>query len=84
MPLRKFRYLPKSPENKPVQPRSATHCDGFVASPVHAMHENLWVFADDAPQPVQGLYPGWVRLAFPLVASGGLWAIIFWTLGYLR
>jgi hypothetical protein len=84
MPLRKFRYLPERQGPEPVRPRVATRYDGFVASPVHAMHENLWAFADEAPQPVQGLYPGWFRLTFPLSASGALWVLIFWTLGYLR
>jgi len=53
-------------------------------SPVHAMHENLWVFAEDQPLAAAPLYPGWFRLAFPLVASGGLWVIIFWALGYFH
>jgi hypothetical protein len=84
MPLRKFRHLPERQGNQPVLPRAATRYDGFVASPVHAMHDNLWAFAEDLPQGEQALYPGWFRLAFPLVASGALWVMIFWMLGYLR
>ncbi|KUR74305.1 hypothetical protein [Novosphingobium sp. FSW06-99] len=84
MPLRKYRYLPESPDDPRAVPRLAVEHDGFVVSPVHAMHENLWVFAEDQPLAAAPLYPGWFRLAFPLVASGGLWVIIFWALGYFH
>jgi hypothetical protein len=84
MPLRKFRYLPDSTPDPRGLPRLAASDDAFVASPVHRMQQNLWAFADDPPQPEVQLYPGWLRLAFPLIASGALWVMIFWALGYLR
>lgn len=84
MPLRKFRDLPDSPSDPRGSPRLAATDDAFVASPVHRMHANLWTFADDPPQAEGPLYPGWLRLAFPLIASGLLWVMIFWALGYLR
>lgn len=84
MPQRKYRYLPQSDANAQTPPRPAHDHDGFVASPVHAMHQNLWAFAQSPPETPVRLYPGWVRLAVPLIGSGALWMIIFWALGYLR
>jgi hypothetical protein len=84
MPLRKFRYFPEDDDDAGALPRLAADHDAFVASPVHGMHENLWAFAENPPETPAGLYPGWIRLAVPLVASGGLWVVIFWALGYLR
>ena len=84
MPLRKFRYFPEDHDDTAAAPRLAADHDAFVASPVHRMHENLWSFAESAPEARPGLYPGWLRLTFPLAASGGLWCGIFWLLGYLR
>ena len=74
----------KSHDDARVLPRLAADHDGFIASPVHAMHENLWAFVEEPPRAAVKPYPGWFRLAFPLVASGGLWVLIFWTLGYFR
>ena len=84
MPQRKYRYNPEPAEDAQIRPRPARDHDGFVASPVHAMHQNLWAFSQDPPETPVRLYPGWVRLAVPLVGSGALWVMIFWALGYLR
>ena len=84
MPLRKYRYSPDVREDPRDGPRLAVDHDGFIASPVHAMHENLLAYAHEQPPAVVKLYPGWFRLGFPLVASAGLWAGILWAVGYLR
>jgi hypothetical protein len=84
MPLRKFRYVPDDQDDTRVSPHLAAEHDRFIASPVHAMHQNLWAFAEEPPITTVKLYPGWFRLAFPLMASGGLWVMIFWVLGYFR
>ena len=84
MSQRKYRYLPQSDADAQILPRLARDHDGFVASPVHAMHRNLWAFAHSPPETPVKLYPGWVRLAVPLIGSSALWVMIFWALGYLR
>ncbi|WP_428333518.1 hypothetical protein [Novosphingobium sp.] len=84
MPQRKVRFRPEPAADEQRRPRAARDHDGFIASPVHAMHQNLWAFAQSPAEPPLPLYPGWVRLAIPLVGSGALWVIIFWALGYLR
>jgi hypothetical protein len=84
MPQRKYRYFPEPEADPPVHPRPVDEAHAFVASPVHAMHRNLWTFAEgEAPGPIE-LYPGWVRLAVPLLGSGGMWLVILWALGVLR
>lgn len=69
--------------------RLADDSDRFVASPVRAMQQTLWAFAEDngdharlgdhsgalADEPA--LYPGWIRLMVPLVLSAMLWGLIF-------
>jgi len=88
MPLRKFRYLADDTPDAPVLPRVAEDHDAFVASPVHAMHDDLWDFAEAVPDfgasPEIALYPGWVRLTLPIAASAGLWLMIFWMFSKLR
>lgn len=84
MPQRKYQYVPIRQADAQVRPRAARDHDGFVASPVHTMHQNLWAFAQSPEETSVRLYPGWVRLAVPLIGSGGMWAIILWALGYLR
>jgi hypothetical protein len=84
MPLLKFRFLPENHDAERSLPRLAADHDAFVVSPVHAMHDNLWALTEDAPEDPVALYPGWFRLAFPLLASGGLWVMIFWALATLR
>lgn len=81
---RKYRYVPQSDADAQILPHPAHDHDGFVASPAHAMHWNLWVSSQSLPETPVRLYPGWVRLAVPLIGSGGLWVMIFWALGYLR
>jgi len=83
MAQRKFRFRPEPPAQAQTRPRVSHDYDGFVASPVHAMQRNLWVFAQTPAETPIKLYPGWVRLAVPLIGSGALWGIILWTLGYL-
>jgi hypothetical protein len=87
MPQRKYRHFPKPEGEARNQPRPAGEHDGFVASPVHRMHQNLWAFAE-SPTEIRDsavtLYPVWLRLILPLVCSGALWVLIFWVLGYLR
>jgi|GEM_PF-1300089 len=84
MPLRKFHYFSEDDEHARPLPRLAVDHDLSVASPVHGMQQNLWAFAEYSPETPTTLYPGWLRLTLPLAASGGLWAAIFWSLGYLR
>lgn len=84
MPLRKFRYAPDESADDSDLPRLATEYDGFIPSPVHRMQEDLWSFADTAPEPPSDAYPGWVRLGFPLAASGVLWLGIYWALRAMR
>jgi hypothetical protein len=84
MPQRKHSFRPEPDADAPIRPRAARDHDGFVASPVHAMHRNLWAFSEGPAETPVRLYPGWVRLAVPLIGSGGLWVIILWALGYLR
>lgn len=79
MPLAKYRYVPApEPENR-AAPRLAGDQDGFVASPVHRLQSGLAVLEDLDPELRDDRYPGWFRLAFPLVASGLLWVAILWS-----
>ena len=80
MGLRKYSFHPEYGVESTPQPRLATETDGFVASPVHGLQRNLWAFAAEPTEPEIKPFPGWVRL----IASGGLWMLIFWSLGYLR
>lgn len=84
MGLRKYSFHPEYGADSLPPPRLASETDGFVASPVHGLQRNLWAFAAEPAEPEIKPFPGWVRLAFPLVASGVLWMAIFWSLGYLR
>jgi hypothetical protein len=85
MPIRKFRYAPDDRDDDIDLPRLATEYDGYIPSPVHRMQDDLWLFADSAPQQNQpDLFPGWVRLTFPVVASGALWYGIYCVMRALR
>jgi len=84
MPLRKYRYQPENENGAQILPRLAGDHDRYTASPVHAMHEELCVFAESPPQRDSGFYPGWIRLTIPLLASGLLWGMIFAALSYVR
>lgn len=61
-------------------------------SPVHRLQAELAEFAAPTavPDPDLGqavavaLYPGWFRVAFPIAASGALWAAIVMAVGALR
>ena len=84
MPLRKFRYAPEFSEDEADLPSLATDYDGYFPSPVHRMHDDLWAFADSASQAPTDAYPGWVRVGFPLAASGALWLGIYCLVRVLR
>lgn len=84
MPLRKYRYEPENEHGAQILPRLAGDHDRHAASPVHAMHEELYVFAESPQGRETGFYPGWIRLTIPLLASGLLWGMIFAALSYLR
>ncbi|WP_353229447.1 hypothetical protein [Novosphingobium sp.] len=92
MPLRQYRFFPDTDPADDgdaggpprVLPRLAGDHDDFVASPVHELQENLWAFTDTVPEADLQLYPGWVRLAVPVVSSAALWALIFWVVSLVR
>ncbi len=84
MPLPKLRADPDPVRDDARAPRAATGDDGFIASPVHQLHDTLWDFAELPPAPDLPVFPGWVRVLVPVLASGTLWLGIVWALGHLR
>lgn len=84
MPLRKFRYQPEADDHAGATLRLAADHDAVIVSPVHAMQQSLMALAENQPEPEITPYPGWFRVALPLVGSVSLWLAIAWTLGYLR
>ena len=66
---------------KPETARLADDRAVPTPSPVHRLHANLAQLTSAEQAPVEGLYPGWFRLAFPLSASALLWAAILWGVG---
>jgi len=47
-------------------------------SPVHRMQAGLAQLTTPPEPLAEALYPGWVRVAFPLASSAVLWALILW------
>lgn len=47
-------------------------------SPVHQLQAELVQLTTPADPVAEPLYPGWFRVAFPLVSSALLWAAILW------
>jgi hypothetical protein len=76
MPQPKYIHAPESEAAAPAHVRLANDEDAFVPPPTHEMHEYLWTFVDEAPEPVIVPYPGWVRVAVPVLASIVLWGVI--------
>ena len=77
--------MPVPQRRSPAKQAAARHTsvwlagddDGFVDSPARQLQATASAFVD-APTPVADRYPGWIRLALPLVLSAGLWAGIIW------
>jgi len=52
-------------------------------SPVHRLQAELARLTPAEDVSAERLYPGWFRLAFPLVTSGLLWVAILWGTGVI-
>ncbi|WP_421848370.1 hypothetical protein [Novosphingobium sp.] len=52
-------------------------------SPVHQLQAELAQLTAPPDPDAEQLYPGWFRLAFPLVSSALLWAAILWGASHL-
>jgi hypothetical protein len=76
MQLPKFRFAPHSETQAPPPVRLVDGDHAFVPSPAREMHEYLWTFADEAPEPPVERYPGWVRLAVVVGGSAVLWGLV--------
>lgn len=83
MPLAKYRYVPAPEPETRAAPRLAGEADRFVASPVHRLQSGLAVLEELEQRADDDRYPGWFRLAFPIVSSAALWAAILWAAGLL-
>jgi hypothetical protein len=83
------RAEPGGQAGKPAAARLADDQAAPSPSPVHRLQAELAQLTEPvlAPGEVgaeglgEGLYPGWFRLAFPLVSSAMLWAAILWGVG---
>ena len=63
----------------PVPPaRLADELAVPAPSPVHQLQAGLAQFAAPPGPAAEPLYPGWLRIAFPLASSALLWAALLW------
>ena len=63
----------------PVPPaRLADELAVPAPSPVHQLQAGLAQLTAPAEPATEPLYPGWLRLAFPLASSALLWAALLW------
>lgn len=84
MPLRQYRFDPDHDVSVSPIARLAAESDESVDSPVHRLQRELRQFAVEDPDLALEPYPGWVRLAVPVLGSAGLWALIGWGIAALR
>lgn len=54
-----------------------------MPSPVHRLQAELARLTATEEAFAEQSYPGWLRLAFPLVTSGMLWGAILWGVGVI-
>lgn len=63
---------------KPAVARLADDQTAPAPSPVHRLQAGLAQWTSP-PQPLaEAMYPGWLRITFPVVTSITLWAAILW------
>ncbi len=74
MRLHKFHFDPEPHDDGQALLRLASGDEPFVASPVHGLQHQIDALAQGAAE--VGLYPGWIRIMFPLAASGAMWLAI--------